>query len=96
MKITDGKKTVEIIMTMWDGTNHSPDFSQDFFDAGCLPRDDETGVYTVVDVDYCIEQANDWENGIGDFYDEECAAYNSARGLERCVRVYEINLSSSN
>lgn len=64
MKLTDGKKTIEIQMKVWDKYNggYGPDWSRDFFDAGCLPHDEETEVYTVQDVDYCIEQANEWAN----------------------------------
>ena len=61
MKITDGKKTVEIRMMVWEGSGYSPDWSADFFDAGGLPYDDEKDVYIVDDVDYCIEQAMEWK-----------------------------------
>lgn len=58
MKITDGKKTVEIKIQRWNGNGYEPDWSNDYFDAGSLPYDEETGVYTVPDVDYCIDMAN--------------------------------------
>lgn len=58
MKITDGKKTVEIHINTWDGSNWGPDWAEDYFDAGSLPYDEETGIYTVQDVDYCIDMAN--------------------------------------
>ena len=70
MKLTDGKKTVKITMHTWDGTNKSPDWSQDFFEAGSLPYDAETDTYSVPDVDYCIEQADDWRLGRGEFLAE--------------------------
>ena len=70
MKITDGKKTVDIEMKVWEGSGFSPDWSMDFFDAGSLPYNEETETYTVDDVDYCIEQAEDWENSRGDFSDD--------------------------
>lgn len=70
MKITDGKKTVEIRMMVWDGSGYSPDWSADFFCAGSLPYNDETDTYTVEDVDYCIEQAYDWRDSKGDFSDD--------------------------
>lgn len=70
MKITDGKKTVEITMHTWEYESMSPDWSNDFFEAGGLPYDDETDTCTVEDVDYCIEQAQDWENKRGDFRDD--------------------------
>ena len=71
MKITDGKKTVEIRMMTWEGSGYSPDWSMDFFEAGSLPWDEERNVYTVPDVDYCIDQANDWANSTGDFSGDE-------------------------
>lgn len=67
MKITDGKKTVEINMLIWTGSGYTPDFSTDFFDAGGLPHNDEADVYTVPDVYYCIDQALDWRDSRGDF-----------------------------
>ena len=70
MKITDGKKTVNIRMAIWEGTGYSPDWSADFFCAGGLPYDDETDTYTVPDVDYCIEQAEDWAAIRGDVCDD--------------------------
>lgn len=72
--LTDGNKTAEIIMHTWDGTQYGPDFSDDFFIVGGLP---ETFIfdrvaYMVDDVEYCIEQARDWEAKRGDyFYDSE-------------------------
>lgn len=74
MKITDGKKTVEIRMMVWEGNGYSPDWSLDFFEAGSLPYNDETGTYTVDDVDYCIDQAMEWretnEGFLGDIKTE--------------------------
>ena len=71
MKLTDGKKTVEIRMVVWEGSNYGPDWSLDFFEAGGLPYDSETDTYTVNDVDYCIEQAEDWCDSKGDFAGDE-------------------------
>lgn len=67
MKLTDGKKTVEIRMMVWEDNGYSHDWSMDFFDAGCLEYDDEREVYIVKDVDYCIDQAMDWRDSKGDF-----------------------------
>lgn len=66
MKLSDGKRTVEIRMVVWEGTGYSPDLSADFFEA---PYDKEKEAYIVKDVDYCIEQAQDWKNSEGDFRD---------------------------
>ena len=38
------------------------DFSEDWLDAGCLPRDTD-GAYLVDDIDYVIDYANDAING---------------------------------
>lgn len=71
MKLTDGKRTVEIEMQNWTGNGYTPDWSIDFFEAGSLPYNEESDTYTVDDVDYCIEQATDWENSEGDFSEDE-------------------------
>lgn len=62
-RLTDGRKTVEITMRTWDedSASYSPDWSNDFFD----------GAEEVPDVDWCIDQAKDWEKGEGDFYDPD-------------------------
>ena len=83
MIITDGKKKVKIRMMYWTGDGYTPDCSNDFFEAGGLPRDEETDAYLVDDVDYCIDQAKDWKNRTGDFY------YDIDDG-ERCVFVEEV------
>jgi hypothetical protein len=70
MKITDGKKTVDIKLVIWEGTQYSPEWTADFLDAGGLPYDEETETYTVQDVDYVIDQAMDWKNSEGDFRDD--------------------------
>ena len=72
MKLTDGKRTVEILMMVWTGTGYSPDWSNDFFSAGELPCDENNDVHIVRDVDYCIEQAQDWRNQRGDYADDGC------------------------
>ena len=70
MKITDGKKTVNIEIKRWNGNGYDPDWSIDYFCAGSLPYDEETDIYTVTDVDYCIEMANSTDE------DGACCRYN--------------------
>lgn len=82
MKMTDNKKMIDITMRTWDGSNWSPDWSHDFFDAGGLQHDSASDIYHVDDVDYCVEQARDWENHTGDFSDD--------MGDERLVCVEEL------
>lgn len=71
MKIMDksGKK-VEITMKVWNGSQYSPDWSEDFFNVGGCPYDEDADAYIVEDVDYCIEQAQDWAECRGDFQDD--------------------------
>ena len=69
MKIYDGKKLVEIKMMTWKQA-YTPDWSIDFFDAGSLEYDEKLDAYRVKDVDYCIDQANDWADGVGDFSED--------------------------
>lgn len=75
MKITDGKRTVEIELKTWTPNGYTPDWSIDFFNAGSLPHiyDERlcADVYQVPNVDYCIEQAMDWRDSKGDFADDE-------------------------
>lgn len=84
MKLTDGTRTVEITMTSWNGSGYDPDWSMDFFAVGSLPYDEETETYTVPDVGYCIEQAEDWEAAIGDFR-EDLDAWESEEQLEEDI-----------
>lgn len=69
-RFTDGSKTVEITMKVWQDGQYAPDWEKDFFEVGALPYDEETDTYTVDDVDYLIDQANDWHEGIGDYQDD--------------------------
>lgn len=70
IKLTDGRKTVEIEMKVWDDYGVSPDWSCDFFNIGALPYDPDLEAYIVPDVNYCIDQAEDWKAGVGDYSDE--------------------------
>lgn len=85
MKLTDGKKAIDIKMQVWTGSGYDPDWSQDFFEAGGLPTDDATGASVVDDVDYCIEQAQDWAKRRGDY--AEVAPWEENQ--ERLVSVTE-------
>lgn len=65
MIITDGRKTVEITIRRWNGNGYDPDCSADYFEVGGLPYNEESGAYTVDDVDYCIDMANSVEGACG-------------------------------
>lgn len=78
MIITDGKQYTEITIRTWndDAQCYSPDWSNNFYDAGNLNHyeieydyDNVNTAFNVDDIDYCIEQAMDMANGRGD-YDE--------------------------
>ena len=71
MKLYDGKKMVNIEMNNWTDNGYTPDWSIDFFEAGSLEYNEDMDAYMVEDVDYCIEQARDWQNARGDFYEPE-------------------------
>lgn len=61
-RLIDGRKTAEITMHTWEeGNGYTPDWSADFFETGLLIYDEETEAYWVNDVDYCIDQAREWE-----------------------------------
>lgn len=57
MKMTDGKRTVDITIRHWNGSGFDPEWSNDYFNKSGLPYDAETDTYTVPDVQYCIDMA---------------------------------------
>lgn len=70
-RLTDGKRTAEIRMTIFNNQNgsYSPDWERDFFEIG--EYDDEAAAYRVQDVDYCIDQAIDCINRTGGSADDD-------------------------
>lgn len=88
-RLTDGTRTVEIAMTEWTGSGYTPDWSNDFFQVGSLPYNEETETYAVPDVDYCIDMAQDWANAKGDYLDDK-DYYTEDEIGNRCVTVEEI------
>lgn len=71
MRLYDGKKMADIQMNTWNGREYTPDWSIDFFETGRLQYDEDVEAYLVEDVNYCIDQANDWKNADGDFYEPD-------------------------
>lgn len=69
-KLMDSKRIIEITMQEWAFGQYNPDWSNDFFDVGALPYDEEHEAYIVKDVDYCIEMALDWKYARGDFRED--------------------------
>lgn len=65
-RLTDGKKTVNITMTMWKDGQYTPDCSACFFEIGELLFDKEKNAYCVSDVDICVSHAVDWTNQTDD------------------------------
>lgn len=71
MKMTDGKKLVEATMKIWNGSGYGPDWANEFFETAGLEFDSEVDAFMVNDVDYCIEQMEDWKNCTNDYIDDE-------------------------
>lgn len=46
-RLTDGKKTAEIEMMVWEDNGYTPDWSGDFFETGSLEYDEELEAYKV-------------------------------------------------
>lgn len=82
-RLTDGKRSVEIYMGYWVGDHYTPDFSDDFFEVGGLAMD-ENGFHVVPDVSYCLDQADDWCNGRGDYC---CDAEDDPRFDDRVIGI---------
>lgn len=89
MKLTDGKRTVEITIRRWNGSGYDPDWSMDYFCAGSLPYNEEKDAYIVDDVQYCIDMANstDPEGACGGVEDEDG---NCVADENMCVDVEEL------
>lgn len=94
MKLTDGKKTISITMRCWDGSRFMPDISDDFFESGGLSRiwveSVNEEVCKVPDVDYCIEQAEDWASYRGDYFDPDAKEEDQKCGIERSIYVEKV------
>lgn len=84
-RLVCGNRMVEITMRTWNGREYTPDWSGDFFNVG-LKYDGDLDAYEVEDIDYCIEQAEDWRNKEGDFYGDE-----DPEGIERDIEVYDVD-----
>ena len=50
-RLTDGNRTIEIELCIWNGEGYDPDWSADFFNVGSLEYDDDAEAYVVDDVD---------------------------------------------
>lgn len=85
-KLVSGNRMVAIEMQTWDGRQYTPDWSNDFFEVGNLKYNEDLDAYEVEDIDYCIDQANDWKDKEGDYYGEE-----DADGIERVTTVEELD-----
>lgn len=97
MVLTDGHKIAAITMQDWDGERYRYDYSCDFFagakSTGKIVRYNHSDcvVYYVPDVDYCIDQAIDFMEYSGCFFDPEAREADVARGVERVVSVEDIS-----
>ena len=80
MRLTDGKRTIEVTMREWDGTNWGQDIAGEFFaDAELIDNDPYTAL---ADIDYAIDNAKDWESHAGDYDDDD--------ETERLVEITEL------
>lgn len=94
MKITDGKRTIEVGMKWWNEktSNYSPDGAEDIL-TDC-EWDDDLEVYTTDNVQDVIDYLDDWKNylaevGLGGI-DQELIAEEKANLGERVAFVDEI------
>lgn len=62
--------------------NNGYEWQDEFFNVGSLSYNEDSDAYKVEDVDYLIDQANDYISGFGDFSDGE--------PQENAELVYEI------
>lgn len=51
--------------------NNGSEWQDEFFNVGSLSYNEDSDAYEVEDVDYLIDQANDYISGFGDFSDGE-------------------------
>ena len=66
-RLDDGKNIIQVEMCVWNGRNYSEDWSNEFFEVGSLPWNDETDSYIVDDVDECVDSAIDAIRMVGDY-----------------------------
>lgn len=59
--ITDSNRTIELLMTIWDGAQFVPDMTEEVCGLGGCPADPDTGAYAVHTVDYFIELSREWK-----------------------------------
>ena len=69
MKLFDKNNTLSIRMYVWDGERWTQDISNDFYAGAEYVR--ERDAYEVPDVDYCLDQALNWQFRRGDFADDD-------------------------
>ena len=83
-KLYDNTKVIAIQMYEYDNRDNTryPDWENDFFNVGGLDYNEDLDAYRVYSVDYCIEQAEDWETSTGDYAMDECPEH-----MERIVIV---------
>lgn len=94
-RLTDGNKTIEVTLKVWDGNGYTPDWSEDFYGVGMLPYDEAANAYRVDNVDWCVDAAEDWRLCRGDFADD-AESYDVLHGHERCVWVDDVTEVAGN
>lgn len=89
-KLTDGKRTIELCLSIWDGKNYY-DVTSWIMEMS-VPYDSEKEAHIVQDVQYCIDYAMEWRDKCGDFYQERFDEFGDeiVSTEERSVFVYEL------
>lgn len=93
---TDRKRTVGIAICDYNNDSYEwgPDWSADFFAVGDLESagyyNGGVDVLVVQDIDYLLEQAEDWKQGRGDYY-EDREEHEDFDPDDRLVKVVEID-----
>ena len=98
IRLTDGQKTISVEMKIRiSDFEYGRDFSHEFFNVDNLRCDEKTGVYVVPDIQYCIDQVEDWMNAREKFHGDEIADPNDRYASWGYIntRKYELRKASS-
>lgn len=94
MRYTNRARTrlIEIEMCVKEGVNYSPDWANDFFDAGTLDYDEKLDAAVLPDMDEAIHNAKAWgeidSEADKEYYDE----FGSYPDEDRCVWIRELEI----
>ena len=79
-RLHDGKKLLDIQMSVWDGSGWGPDWSNDFYAVGDmgLEYDEDLQAYKVHNVYEALEEAEDWMDNVNEYSDDTTPAEDKA------------------